>query len=318
MAPLKTAKDILVPFFLSQLRSRPARVTDTGGAHKPMVFGLQGPQGIGKTWVSKAVKDELEQLHDIRTLVISLDDLYLPRGAQQKLEEEEGGWNRMLRGRGLPGTHDLELGVQVFESLSRINETKELRWPIYDKSAHGGLGDRAGFSSLVLPPDQRLQLVIFEGWMLGFTPLDPRQLTNIYHRSLNLDPPSNSFLTQFSIQELQAINRNLVPYVDQLWSHIHLLIHLVPQDLNFIWRWRIQQEHEMKAKNGGIGMSDEEVKRFIFRYMPCYELYGKPSGEACGDQAIRPGLKIVMDEERRVVDVHPPTYATDHVGTSLP
>jgi len=27
----------------------------------------------------------------------------------------------------------------------------------------------------------------------------------------------------------------------------------------FIYKWRLQQEHSMKANNGGRGMSDEEV-----------------------------------------------------------
>lgn len=27
-----------------------------------------------------------------------------------------------------------------------------------------------------------------------------------------------------------------------------------------IYKWRLHQEHEMKAKNGGQGMSDEQVK----------------------------------------------------------
>ncbi|PLW42532.1 hypothetical protein PCANC_08615 [Puccinia coronata f. sp. avenae] len=307
MAPLKSAKDILVHSILGRLRSYPVRVTETG-ARKPVIFGLQGPQGIGKTWISRAVKEELERVHDIPTIVLSLDDLYLARREQEKLD---GCRNRLLRGRGLPGTHDLDLAEQLFDSLSTINDTREIRLPVYDKSAHNGLGDRAGFSTLVIPSDRVLQLVIFEGWMVGFVPLDPAQLRNTYHHLLQLDPASTAFTTKFSLDELLEINRNLSAYVQRIWRRIDLLINLVPQDLNSIWRWRIQQEHEMKAKNGGIGMSDEEVEQFIYRYMPCYELYGKPADEAGGDGMIQSCLKVVMDEERRVVHVHPNTHATD-------
>lgn len=28
-----------------------------------------------------------------------------------------------------------------------------------------------------------------------------------------------------------------------------------------IYKWRLQQEHEMKAKKGGQGMTDEQVKK---------------------------------------------------------
>ncbi|KAA1111258.1 hypothetical protein PGTUg99_003813 [Puccinia graminis f. sp. tritici] len=306
MAPLKTAKEILVQFILTQLRSHPTQVTEAG-VHKPMIIGLQGPQGIGKTWLSREVKEELNKVHHINTIALSLDDLYLPRRAQEKLEEEDaGGRNRLLQGRGLPGTHDLDLAVRVFDSLSKINETKEILLPVYDKSALHGLGDRIGFNTLSVPSDHDvIQLVIFEGWMLGFVPLDPLQLRRTYDHLLQLNPTpsSNTFITKFSIDELLKINLNLSAYVQLLWPRIDVLINLVPQDLNFIWRWRIQQENEMKAKNGGIGMSEEEVKNFIFRYMPCYELYGQSVDDPDGKGMIPASLKVVMDEERKVVDV---------------
>jgi D-glycerate 3-kinase len=186
------------------------------------------------------VKEELERVHDIPTIVLSLDDLYLARREQEKLD---GCRNRLLRGRGLPGTHDLDLAEQLYDSLSTINDTREIRLPVYDKSAHNGLGDRAGFSTLVIPSDRVLQLVIFEGWMVGFVPLDPAQLRNTYHHLLQLDPASTAFTTKFSLDELLEINRNLSAYVQRIWRRIDLLINLVPQDLNSIWRWRIQVLH---------------------------------------------------------------------------
>ena len=32
----------------------------------------------------------------------------------------------------------------------------------------------------------------------------------------------------------------------------------------YIYKWRLQQEHHMKAKNGGKGMTDEQVERCFF------------------------------------------------------
>ncbi|WAQ93119.1 hypothetical protein PtA15_18A177 [Puccinia triticina] len=308
MARLKTAKEILVQFILNKLRSHPARVTETG-AHKPVVLGIQGPQGIGKTWLSREVKEELNTVHHIKTIALSLDDLYLPRRGQEKVEEQEEPRNRLLQGRGLPGTHDLDLAVQVFKSLSRINETKEILLPVYDKSALDGLGDRTGFATLSVPPDEELQLVIFEGWMLGFAPRDPLELRRTYDHAR--EAPSDTFITKFSIDELLKINLNLSAYLRLIWPRIDVLINLVPQDINFIWRWRIQQENEMKAKNGGIGMSEEEVKKFIFRYIPCYELYGQSADDPNSKGIVPASLKVVMDEERRVVDVYPKDIITD-------
>ncbi|KAI9626673.1 hypothetical protein KEM48_010268 [Puccinia striiformis f. sp. tritici PST-130] len=176
---------------------------------KPMIIGLQGPQGIG---------------------------------------------TRLTR------HHDLNLAIQVFDSLSKVNETKEVLLPVYDKSAHHGLGDRTEFNKLSLPAEHVIRLVIFEGWMLGFVPLDPLQLRRTYDHLLELDPPSDTFITQFSVHELLTINLNLSAYHQLIWPRIDVLINLVPQDLNFIWQWRIQQENEMKAKNGGSVVMDEGRK----------------------------------------------------------
>lgn len=52
----------------------------------------------------------------------------------------------------------------------------------------------------------------------------------------------------------------------------------------------------MKANNGGRGMSDEEVEKFVDRYMPVYEVYKGTDG-GCG------GLRLVFGEDREVLDV---------------
>jgi pantothenate kinase-related protein Tda10 len=52
----------------------------------------------------------------------------------------------------------------------------------------------------------------------------------------------------------------------------------------------------MKSGNGGRGMSDEEVEKFVDRYMPVYEVYQGTDG-ACG------GLRLVFGEEREVLAV---------------
>ncbi|KAK7691750.1 hypothetical protein QCA50_005151 [Cerrena zonata] len=78
-----------------------------------------------------------------------------------------------------------------------------------------------------------------------------------------------------------------------------------------IYKWRLQQEHNMKAKNGGRGMTDEQVEAFIDRYIPGYVFFGDgvTQGELGEDGSRRPppwigkGLCIQIDENRDVVDV---------------
>lgn len=52
----------------------------------------------------------------------------------------------------------------------------------------------------------------------------------------------------------------------------------------------------MKRENGGKGMSDEGVRAFVDRYMPCYELYG-------AQEVGKSGLVLEYGERREVVSV---------------
>lgn len=79
--------------------------------------------------------------------------------------------NPLLQVRGQAGTHDIELARQTLEQLkSATSESSEVAVVRYDKSAHEGRGDRA-------PPSKwqqvkgKVDVVLFEGWMLGFKPL---------------------------------------------------------------------------------------------------------------------------------------------------
>lgn len=62
-----------------------------------------------------------------------------------------------------------------------------------------------------------------------------------------------------------------------------------------------QQEHAMKAKNGGKGMTDEQVEAFIARYMPGYECFLGGVSSAAAPWAGR-GLQLILDTRRAVVE----------------
>ena len=108
--------------------------------------------------------------HSLPTAVLSIDDLYLPRFAQVQLAQANP-LNPLIQHRGQPSTHDVSLGMKVFSSLSAGLPTKI---PHYDKSQFQGQGDRVAeeyWRTVNKSEDSKMQVVIFEGWCVGFRPL---------------------------------------------------------------------------------------------------------------------------------------------------
>lgn len=114
--------------------------------------------------------------YHLHTVVISIDDFYLAHADQVRLAATHSD-NPLVQHRGQPSTHDLDLAISV---LSSLRVRREVAIPSYDKSAFDGQGDR-------VPQDEWIQLnrdgqppidvIIIEGWCLGFRALDDAGLT---------------------------------------------------------------------------------------------------------------------------------------------
>jgi D-glycerate 3-kinase len=69
-----------------------------------------------------------------------------------------------------------------------------------------------------------------------------------------------------------------------------------------VYEWREQQEAALRHEKG-VGMSPEEVKRFVDGYFPAYELFveGVREGVLKGEK--RKQLRLVVGRDRRVKEV---------------
>ena len=212
---------------------------------RPVIIGLNGAQGAGKSTLTRTVCEMLDQ-KGVRAATISIDDFYLTRADQIRLAKENPD-NPYLQNRGYPGTHDLELGTRVLKALR--GKTGTVPIPIYEKSLFVGKGDRlptTSWKEQQLP----LDLVFFEGWMLGFRAVDER----------NIHEPA-----------LVEINRRLPAYA-QWWRQLDALIQLKPKDYRFAIDWRVEAEERMKA-SGKTGMTEADARAYVTNFLPAYELY---------------------------------------------
>ncbi|XP_010537944.1 PREDICTED: D-glycerate 3-kinase, chloroplastic [Tarenaya hassleriana] len=246
----------------------------------PLVIGFSAPQGCGKTTLVFAL-DYLFKTTSRKSATISIDDFYLTAEGQAKLREANPG-NALLEFRGNAGSHDLELSVETLESLTKMTrEGIKMKVPRYDKSAYKGRGDRADASTWpeVSGP---LTVILFEGWMLGFRPL-PSEVVKA------VDP------------QLETVNKNLEAYYNAWDKYIDAWVIIKIKDPSYVYQWRLQAEIAMRQA-GNPGMSDEEVRDFVSRYLPAYKAYlptlysEGPSGSEAGQV-----LVVDIDEERNPI-----------------
>lgn len=184
----------------------------------PLFVALQGPQGCGKSYLSAQLKKQLaEPPHSINVVVLSIDDLYL---RQQDLAAlaAEAPRNPLWAGRGQPGTHDIDLGTTILRALHRQEERVEL--PIFNKSLCDGRGDRLSNGLIIHPP---IDVVILEGWCVGFSPISQGELDERWDGVWKEERQKLSLPDFFQKRDLERVNEALKRYT-QLWSYFDLLV----------------------------------------------------------------------------------------------
>ncbi|KAF2849008.1 D-glycerate 3-kinase-like protein [Plenodomus tracheiphilus IPT5] len=264
---------------------------------KPIILGITGLQGSGKsTWASKIVKI-LTSEHQLNTITISLDDLYKTHSdliAQRDRDPE----NRLYRTRGQPGTHEEELAGKFFKDLREYTGNGELKIPSFDKSKFQGEGDRSPESewpTLTRKPD----VVVFEGWCVGFQPVPASVIEEKFGMALAGKLPINT-PAKHQLAHLLEVNKNLERYCNAFMGpqYFDFFIHIDTENLRNVYTWRLQQEHKM-IETKGSGMSDEQVRSFVDGYMPSYELYLDQLRQGFFEDKGRM-VRVILDKERAV------------------
>ncbi|KAK0212535.1 P-loop containing nucleoside triphosphate hydrolase protein [Desarmillaria ectypa] len=287
----------------------------SAGSKKPIFAAIQGPQGSGKSYLTGLTQKFLTDSPQLlRVAVLSIDDIYLSHDGLVSLALQHPS-NPLWKGRGQPGTHDVVLGVQILQSLKEGREVVDI--PRFDKSLFNGEGDRLPMdgSNSVDPP---IDVVIMEGWCMGFYPISQARLAEKWEGIWKEQKIALALQDKRlgSKDCLQDINLALKAYID-LWAFFDIFIQIQPapptrshSPYSVIYQWRLEQEHYMKASNGGKGMSDDAVKLFVDRYIPGYVFFGQgvTEGFADADGPCLPpwlgnGLRIIVDEKRQVTEV---------------
>lgn len=225
----------------------------------PLIQGILGVQGTGKTTLTRILAEILRQM-GLQVGYLSLDDLYKTYAERQQLQR----FDPRFCWRGPPGTHDLKLGLTV---LSQLRQGQfPVAVPRFDKSAYGGAGERTQPEWLT-----EAEIVLFEGWFVGVRPIAPQAFETAPW-------PIQTAADRAFAREM---NQRLQDYIP-LWGQIDRLLVLYPHDYRLSQQWRGQAEQQMRRETGRGGMTAEAVDQFVEYFWRALhpEIYVKPMLEA--------------------------------------
>ena len=224
---------------------------------KTFVLGVQGTQGSGKSTASEFIQLLLQTEYQLTAVVLSIDDFYLTIAERETLGQSV---HPLLKTRGVPGTHDVDLAIQTIKQLSQLTTNQSTLIPRFEKA----IDDRApqeNWSTFTGPVD----VIILEGWCIGLKP----------EQSDNLTTPVNSLESQEDAtgEWRQFANVNLSGQYQELFSLINKQLVLNAPSFDCVYQWRLTQEHKLieRIKQTGASsniktLSDDDVKRFISHY----------------------------------------------------
>ncbi len=220
-------------------------------AGRAIVVGINGTQGSGKSTLCLFLEALLRGQHGLRTVTLSIDDLYLGKAQRQALARAV---HPLFAVRGVPGTHDVALGRRTIAALTHATGPMPLAMPMprFDKATDDRLADHA--LPIVTAP---VEVVLFEGWCVAAEPED----------DASLEEPINALEAVEDRSGLwrRYVNVQLADDYRALFAQIDLLIMLRPPSFDVVTGWRQLQERKLRERTGA-GMTDAQVARFVMHY----------------------------------------------------
>ncbi len=195
----------------------------------PLLIGVNGCQGSGKSTMTQFLSLMLQNGAGLRCAVLSIDDLYLTHAEREKLG---AGVHPLLATRGVPGTHDLTLAHETLDALLDASRTEPFAVPLFDK-ATDDRAPREQWPVVEEVPD----IVVLEGWCVGCPPQAPDAMR---------DPVNELEANEDADGAWRAyVNEQLAGAYRALFARIDYLLLLAAPDFDCVLRWRGQQEQQL-------------------------------------------------------------------------
>ncbi|WP_347330866.1 phosphoribulokinase [Marinimicrobium locisalis] len=265
---------------------------------QPMVLGINGAQGTGKSTAAEVIAHMLE-LRGFSVCRLSIDDLYLTRAERAELAQSV---HPLLATRGVPGTHDVRLGLQLLSDLAEAGPATHLSIPRFDKARD----DRRPESQWE-PWQGRPHLVVFEGWCVGARPQPEEALTEPMNELERTEDPDGRWR--------RYVNEQLKGY-EALFSQLDDLLMLKAPSFEQVYQWRSEQEEALARTMAAKGeetaglMSSAQLRRFI-------DHYERLTRWILTEMPERADLVFSLNRQHRVDRICAPSASTSSGETAL-
>lgn len=250
------------------------QIARRAASRKPLIVGISGAQGSGKTTVCRFLEVLLKQ-RGLRAVTLSLDDFYLTHAERLQLAAEV---HPLFATRGVPGTHAIGMAFGIIED---VLAGRAFEMPRFDKA----FDDRSNEVTRITGP---VDVVLFEGWCVGAAPQEPEKLKR----------PINVLEAE---EDKDAVWRTLVNHwlgedYNRLFKLIDMLMMLKVDSFDAVIANRRRQEEKLAALNPlGPGVLDEDA---LHHFVSHYERLTRHMLE---EMPARADVVIPIDRDQRPV-----------------
>lgn len=249
------------------------------GASRPLIVGINGSQGSGKSTLTSFIEAYLSSVHGKRVVSLSIDDFYFDQSQRNALAIKV---HPLLKTRGVPGTHDVTLALNTFRSLDKSARTL---LPRFNKATDNPFPQEQ-WPVIEVKPD----FIILEGWCVGATPQSNSEIKKPINHLEEVEDPLAIWRS--------FVNTELAGDYQTLFEKIDYRIMLKAPSFDCVYQWRLEQEHKLAAKaleeRDGV-MSDEEVANFVQHYQRITEHALQYLPEKCD-------TVFYLDEKRTITE----------------
>lgn len=222
------------------------RVAREAAARRPLIVGINGAQGSGKSTVCRCL-EVLLRARGLRAVTLALDDLYLTRAERSELASAV---HPLFATRGVPGTHAVGLGLAIVED---VLAGRAFTLPRFEKA----VDDRAAEGTAIAGP---VDVLLLEGWCVGAVPQPESALA----------APVNALEAEEDGDGLwrHVVNSHLAADYARLFGLIDLLVMLKVENFEAVHANRALQEAKLReSRPDAPGLLDEgALARFIQHY----------------------------------------------------